>query len=231
MSLPTWQEVAVCGPEAGDSCYRLNLQSQFCCCLVAQSCGLSAVPWTEACQTTLSMGFPRQECWSGLPFPSPKSQFTQHMVGITIFHLRITHLSLLVSKWKMMLCLWRDRKYVQLMFLWVTLLNSLYVRVTFWTFSLCYFRFYLKVAVNAHTSPVQTSASHIVLSAGTSVFFVLTDALLCLIRDVTFHWVVVTFLLCHGRCFVRTGLRSTTETRASGHVVLVKLAVMVSAGS
>ena len=69
------------------------------------------------------------------------------------------------------------------------------------------------------------------LSAGTSVFFVLTDALLCLIRDVTFHWVVVTFLLCHGRCFVRTGLRSTTETRASGHVVLVKLVVMVSAGS
>lgn len=69
------------------------------------------------------------------------------------------------------------------------------------------------------------------LSAGTSVFFVLTDALLCLIRDVTFHWVAVTFLLCHGRCFVCTGLRSTTETRASGHVVLARLAVMVSAGS
>ena len=114
---------------------------------------------------------------------------------------------------------------------WVTLLNSLYVSVTFWTFPLCHFRFYLKVAVNAHTSPVQTSASHILLSAGTSVFFVLTDALLCLIRDVTFHWVAVTFLLCHGRCFVCTGLRSTTETRASGHVVLARLAVMVSAGS
>ena len=24
-----------------------------------------------ACQTPLSMGFPRQEYWSGLPFPSP----------------------------------------------------------------------------------------------------------------------------------------------------------------
>lgn len=58
-------------------------------------------------------------------------------------------------------------------------------------FSLCHLCFYLKVAVNAHTSPVQTSASHIVLSAGTSVFFVLADTLLCLIRDVTFHWVVV----------------------------------------
>ena len=27
-------------------------------------------PWTIACQAPLSMGFPRQECWSGLPFPS-----------------------------------------------------------------------------------------------------------------------------------------------------------------
>ena len=29
-----------------------------------------ATPWTLACQT-LSMGFLRQECWSGLPLPSP----------------------------------------------------------------------------------------------------------------------------------------------------------------
>ena len=28
-------------------------------------------PWTVACQAPLSMGFPRQESWSGLPFPSP----------------------------------------------------------------------------------------------------------------------------------------------------------------
>ena len=27
-------------------------------------------PWTAACQTSLSMGFPRQGYWSGLPFPS-----------------------------------------------------------------------------------------------------------------------------------------------------------------
>ena len=27
--------------------------------------------WTVACQVPLSMGFPRQEYWSGLPFPSP----------------------------------------------------------------------------------------------------------------------------------------------------------------
>ena len=28
-------------------------------------------PWTAACQAPLSMGFPGQEYWSGLPFPSP----------------------------------------------------------------------------------------------------------------------------------------------------------------
>ena len=28
-------------------------------------------PWTVACQAPLSMGFPKQEYWSGLPFPSP----------------------------------------------------------------------------------------------------------------------------------------------------------------
>ena len=29
------------------------------------------IPWTRACQTPLCVGFPRQEYWSGLPFPSP----------------------------------------------------------------------------------------------------------------------------------------------------------------
>ena len=31
----------------------------------------SATPWTVACQAPLSMGFSRQENWSGLPFPPP----------------------------------------------------------------------------------------------------------------------------------------------------------------
>ena len=32
---------------------------------------LFAIPWSGACQASLSMRFPRQESWSGLPFPSP----------------------------------------------------------------------------------------------------------------------------------------------------------------
>ena len=30
-------------------------------------------PWTVTCQAPLSMGFPRQEYWSGLSFPSPEN--------------------------------------------------------------------------------------------------------------------------------------------------------------
>ena len=33
---------------------------------------LFATPWSVAYQAPLSMGFSRQECWSGVPFPSPE---------------------------------------------------------------------------------------------------------------------------------------------------------------
>ena len=38
---------------------------------VAQSCPTLCNPWTVAHQASPSMGFSRQEYWSGLPFPSP----------------------------------------------------------------------------------------------------------------------------------------------------------------
>ena len=40
-------------------------------CLVVQSCLTLATPWTVTYQAPLSMGFSRQECWSGLPCPPP----------------------------------------------------------------------------------------------------------------------------------------------------------------
>ena len=36
---------------------------------------LPVIPWTVAHQAPLSMGFSRQEYWSGLPFPSPEAVF------------------------------------------------------------------------------------------------------------------------------------------------------------
>ena len=38
--------------------------------LVTKSCTTLSTPWTIALQASLSMGFPRQENWSGLLFPS-----------------------------------------------------------------------------------------------------------------------------------------------------------------
>ena len=42
-----------------------------CYCLVAKSSATLVTPGTVALQAPLPIGFPRQEYWSGLPFPSP----------------------------------------------------------------------------------------------------------------------------------------------------------------
>ena len=49
--------------------YTLNYEYS---CLVARPCpSLFAASWIVAHQAHLSRGFPRQEYWSGLPFPPP----------------------------------------------------------------------------------------------------------------------------------------------------------------
>ena len=40
--------------------------------LVAKSCLTLVTPWTVARQALLSMGFSKQEYWSGLPCPPPR---------------------------------------------------------------------------------------------------------------------------------------------------------------
>ena len=44
---------------------------QHCCSFIAQSRPTLVTPWTVARQAPLSVGFLRQEYWSGLPCPSP----------------------------------------------------------------------------------------------------------------------------------------------------------------
>ena len=43
---------------------------------VTKSCLTPATSWTIANQAPLSMGYPRQEYWIGLPFPSPGDLLT-----------------------------------------------------------------------------------------------------------------------------------------------------------
>ena len=50
----------------------ISVFSYVCACSVSQSCPTLATPWTAVHQAPPSMGFPRQEYWSGLPLPSPK---------------------------------------------------------------------------------------------------------------------------------------------------------------
>ena len=51
-------------------CVCVCVRVRACVCAVTQS-WLFVTPWTAAHQAPLSMGFSRQEYWSGLPFPSP----------------------------------------------------------------------------------------------------------------------------------------------------------------
>ena len=46
-------------------------RSKCVCACVFSRIQLFVTPWTVAQQAHLSMGFPRQEYWSGLPFPPP----------------------------------------------------------------------------------------------------------------------------------------------------------------
>ena len=52
--------------------HALPSQYLVCACVKSLSCvQLFATPWTVALQAPVSMGFSRQEYWSGLPFPPP----------------------------------------------------------------------------------------------------------------------------------------------------------------
>ena len=53
------------------SCY-----SFVCVCLAASIMSYSAISWTVARQAPLSMGFSRQEFWSGVPLSSKSNSIT-----------------------------------------------------------------------------------------------------------------------------------------------------------
>ena len=50
---------------------RTGLAVRAVCKVASVLCDSFATPWTAACQAPLSMGFSRQEYWSGLPCPPP----------------------------------------------------------------------------------------------------------------------------------------------------------------
>ena len=68
----TWATTSLCNRLVPSHPVCTHFQMYCCCycCLVTESVVSDsfATPWTIACQVPLSMGFPRQEFWSGLPF-------------------------------------------------------------------------------------------------------------------------------------------------------------------
>ena len=66
-----WSGVPLPSPLKGTN-YFFYFAVPICCCYLAAKLCLTLVTLpTVALQAPLSMGFPRQEYWSGLPFPSP----------------------------------------------------------------------------------------------------------------------------------------------------------------
>ena len=55
----------------GESWLPPSNAMQLRCALLLSRGPALVIPWTVACQAPLSTGFPRQEYWSGLPFPTP----------------------------------------------------------------------------------------------------------------------------------------------------------------
>ena len=57
---------------------------------------LLATPWTEAYQAPPSMGFSRQEYWSGVPLPSPDNPLSRNLIPqsslwIILYHQLLLH--------------------------------------------------------------------------------------------------------------------------------------------
>ena len=67
------------GKNTGVGChFLLQCMKVICENEVAQSCLTLSAPWTAAYQAPPSMGFSKQEYWSGVPWPSPIQLLKQH---------------------------------------------------------------------------------------------------------------------------------------------------------
>ena len=87
-------------PDNWDSSFGLHALLDMCVCVcVLTRVQLFADPWTIAHQTPLSVGIPRQEYWSGLPFPTPEdlpnpgiepASFLSPALTIRSFTIRVT---------------------------------------------------------------------------------------------------------------------------------------------
>ena len=78
-------------PTLADGFFTTRANIHMCVLMLSRSScvQLFVTPWTLACQAPLSMGFSRQEYWSGLPCPPPR-----HLPNPDLLHCRwiLSHL-------------------------------------------------------------------------------------------------------------------------------------------
>ena len=74
---------------------------------------LLATPWTEAYQAPPSMGFSRQEYWSGVPLPSPER-------AVLLFYISMMLTNILFLPLKKLPLVFLIRQVPQLLFVWET---------------------------------------------------------------------------------------------------------------
>ena len=60
---------------------------------------LLATPWTGAYQAPPSMGFSRQEYWSGVPLPSPNAHSTMHAISGCVVVQSLSCVQFFVTSW------------------------------------------------------------------------------------------------------------------------------------
>ena len=59
-----------------------------------------ATPWTAAYQAPPSMGFSRQEYWSGLPLPSPRGAWWAEVHGVAKIRTRLSDFTFTFMHWR-----------------------------------------------------------------------------------------------------------------------------------
>ena len=98
----------------------LRTFSYACCCSVAKSClTLFVTPWTAVHQTPLSMGYPRQEYWSGLPLSSPEDLWPREQTRISCIGRWILYCHLYLFSLEK--CLFKSFAHLKIVFFVVTI--------------------------------------------------------------------------------------------------------------
>ena len=136
-------------------CMKVKSESE-----VTQSCPTIVTPCTAAYQAPLSMGFSRQDYWSGFPLPSPEEiSGLSHSIVFLYFFALITEESFLISScYSLELCIQMDISFLLLLCLLLLFFSQLFVKPPQTNIlPFCIFFFLGMVLITSSCTMLQTS--------------------------------------------------------------------------